>query len=56
MTRLLLIVTIALVAIRPDLGLLATINPAQEAAADSFCQTHGCGDLAPMDSLDFIDA
>lgn len=56
MTRLLLILTVALVTVRPDLGLVATINPAQEAAADAYCQTHGCGDQAPMDSLDFIDA
>lgn len=52
MTRLLLIGTIALMTFRPDLGMIATINPAQDAAADAWCLTHGCGDLAPMDDLD----
>ena len=52
MTRLLLIVTVALVTIRPDLGLMASVNPAQDAAADAWCHAHGCGDLAPMDDLD----
>ena len=52
MTRLLLIFTIGLIVIRPDLGVIASINPAQEAAADTFCQVHGCGDLAPMDDID----
>ena len=56
MNRFLLILTIGLIAIRPDLKLIASINPAQEAAADAYCLTHGCGDQAPMDSLDFIDA
>lgn len=53
MTRLILIFTIGFIAIIPNHGTIATINPAQEAAADAYCQTHGCGDLAPMD---FIDA
>ena len=56
MSRLLLIVTVALMTFRPDLGIIASVNPAQEAAADAFCLTHGCGDLAPMDSLDSVDA
>ena len=52
MTRLLILLTVALTVLRPDLKLIATVNPAADAAADAWCLTHGCGDLEPMDALD----
>ncbi len=42
---------VAMIAVRPDFGIVATINPAQEAAAESFCNVHGCGDQPPMDDI-----
>ena len=44
-----LILILALVSYR--LPVFATVNPAQEAQADSWCLQHGCGDLPPMDDL-----
>jgi hypothetical protein len=50
-TRAMILFLVAMVAIRPDFGTVATINPAQEAAAESFCNVYGCGDQPPMDYI-----
>ena len=43
------VLILALVAYR--LPVFATVTPAADAAADAWCQQHGCGDLPPMDDL-----
>jgi len=44
-----LVLILALVSYR--LPVFATVTPATDAAADAWCQQHGCGDLPPMDDL-----
>lgn len=52
MSRLFLILVVSLIVIRPDLKVIATVNPSQEFASETYCQIHGCGDKEPMDYLD----
>lgn len=50
-TKAMILFLVAMIAVRPDFGMVATINPAQEAAAESFCNVYGCGDQPPMDDI-----
>lgn len=50
-TKAMILFLVAMVAIRPDFKTVATINPAQEEAAEAFCIAHGCGDQPPMDYI-----
>jgi hypothetical protein len=50
-TKAMILFLVAMVAIRPDFKTVATINPAQEEAAESFCNVYGCGDQPPMDYI-----